>query len=127
MNLVINKTEQDQIDMAGLNDVIPASLVDLNIEHTLDVAGDIINTLELIVKKLRHSGKITIHGTDILEVTRGLVCGYLPYDAGIKLLYENKKETTSLEVLITSLEGLGFQIVQKRCNNYKYFVEAKRL
>jgi hypothetical protein len=79
--------------------------------------------LQLIEQKLEHNGKVSITGIDALEISRGFYKGYLNLEKYNALL---RPSLCTLEDIQNKLEELGLQIIVKRINDYKYYIEAIR-
>lgn len=96
-------------------------------------SNDIMNVLKNWVSKLRHGGRIIVGGTDLYEVSKGVVSGQLDTVSGNKTLYGNAQLFPFVKIgmytrhdIESVLLELGLKIIHKRVNNRCYVVEAAR-
>jgi hypothetical protein len=85
-----------------------------------------IDTIVLILKKLRHNGTAVLEGPDIFEISRSVISGYLNGES-VRQIVGNQEKLYSLAELIQIINQLPeFEILHKRINHYRYSLTVKR-
>jgi hypothetical protein len=112
---------------AEVIDLIALDVVDFL--PTPDVGG----VLSHWVGKIRHGGTITVGGVDIREVAKSLMSQQITAGEADVLLHgaqrapwEYRKSSSTLQAMISALQGYGFRIERKFVRDYHYYVTARR-
>jgi len=114
----------EPVEIDSLDDVITSSCNEIMIDNTIDFVSDEI--MGSILSKVRKQGKISISGTDLVEVGRGLVTRFMDTKKASSLLGEGRVKLYTLQDIVNILEQRGFKILKKRVNHYKYTVIGMR-
>lgn len=104
----------------------PASCAKIELDDKLDFCDYFDESLATIISKLRHGGTISLVGSDLTEISRGLTTGHLELPKALTLLYGGRHSISTLSAIVEKLQGHGLKVMQKRCNDYKYYVVATR-
>lgn len=95
--------------------------------------GEVMNVLKNWVSKLRHGGRIVVGGTDLYEVSKGIVAGQVDTVNSNKTIYGSANLYPFVKIgmytrhdIESILLELGLKIDKKRVNNRCYVVEAVR-
>jgi hypothetical protein len=95
--------------------------------------SDVLNTLEYLISKIRHGGRLIISGTDIDSVAQDYCQHKLTIEELNILIHGDQRDisnvklvTLSMNDLISFLTKSGFNILRKTYHEYIYIIEAQR-
>lgn len=132
-----------EADFRNLNDIVePNEAMEILAPDILDTIRrqDLKPFLEHLVSKLRHGGKLTIGGTDLMESCRAIISashvkphGKIDTSVANEILYGKQvdfwdyhRSVSSMKELSDILTSFGLKIIKKRTNALKMVVEAVR-
>jgi len=128
----VNTTEHS---ITNLNGVCQDAECTEIIAQVLDYvhAHKLVPTLKGWVSKLRHGGVLVIGGTDILEVSRGVVNGTIniadanrAFFGAVDMGSYIKSSAFNCAEICTILKEIGLVVDKKRINGNEFVVEAHR-
>ena len=97
------------------------------ISDILDFVEERKVVLAEVVKKLRYGGVIEIHGIDIYDLCNGMQYGRVSAEDFNKMvLGKNRRSLDTIYNVVHMLSELGIKVLDKRINNWKYFIRAER-
>jgi len=111
--------------------ICDAEAMDIIVDHALCYveASKIIDTLQLVISKLHHGGKLTICDMDLEEVIR-LYSEYKmtlgEFNGCIHGFKYIKKSSFSQKTIVDILKQYGLKILKRRYNETEFVVEAIR-
>ena len=79
--------------------------------------------------KLRHSGRLIVGGTDIVELAKAIVTKRVNIPTTNILLFGEKQDKTSiytLDDIVHILQSLDLKITRKCLQGFKFLIEARR-
>lgn len=117
------KDDEQATSLYDVDEVQDASCSTIHADYTLDEVDE-REYLPLLVKKLRHGGELHISGVDLGEVSRYFTFGHLQ-EVEVKELIMNKNLST-INFVLSILQGLKLKIMTKRINNMTYYIKAVR-
>ena len=112
---------QCAIDFSMVNDIPDASCLEMFVSATMFDEQQLLN----ILKKIRRSGKITITGPDLYEISRNVLIAYLSEKDVRSLIKPQEKLYTCIELGFL-LEQYKFKVTQKRVNHNRFYITAER-
>lgn len=125
-----------QTDFRNLDNVCSqSSLFELLCDDVLDYIPrtNLRAVLSNWVSKLRHSGKITLSGTDIYEVCRLFLTGSINNEEFNVIthgshndVWDVKLSQSTLNEVTDLLSEFGLKIVSKSLDGFRFFIEAVR-
>lgn len=115
------------IESASCKEILALDVVDyISAKH-------IFKVLENWVSKLRHGGKITIGGTDYIELMRAIEMGEINTAEINIIMYGNQESTWQFKIgmytlpdIVDSLRQLGLKIIKQRLSQFRFEIEAER-
>jgi hypothetical protein len=119
LDWIADDAECDEIVALDVIDFLSSTETDATLEHWL--------------KKLRHGGTITIGGIDLYEVAKGILHGRIDVAEANFLIHGNqsvpadcRKANTTIQQMIRVLDGLGYELLHKKIDGYKFYITARR-
>lgn len=109
-----------------LESVTDSSATEILCEDVLDYVENRFETLDKILRKLRHGGRIIIAGIELEDTARQLVTHVMDMDTIISLLYGGRHSTSSVYIMTNRLQQYGLSIMNARISNNKYYITASR-
>ena len=85
-----------------------------------------VETLPVVIGKLRPGGTIQIVSTDLLELFRSIFLGLIPMEECNTHLTNGRLKLIPLIQIKQQLESLGLQIVEMSMKSIKYDIKAQR-
>lgn len=89
--------------------------------------------LSLLVSKLRHGGKLHIHGLDANEVNKAYYGGMITLEQYNNMIFGSKthawaffQSITNIYEITQVLKSAGLKILNKRLPNFHYSISAER-
>jgi hypothetical protein len=116
------------LQLLDLRNVDAAGYDLIEVSDTLDFLPYInrINTLNLLISKLRHKGSMTILGSDLNLVTMAYQLKNIDEVQLNNLLFGDRKSTGTNSEVVKVLESAGLKILRNRVYDYKWQVTAER-
>ena len=87
---------------------------------------DVLEFLDVAIKKLRHGGKIKITGTDALQVIKSAAFGLCDLEHASNVMLGGRNKLVSAHKLKERLSSAGLKVTLVGIMGYKYVVEAQR-
>lgn len=82
--------------------------------------------LSVVLKKIKHGGKVSIDGFEIVAIAQ-FICNYkLDIDNANDVLFNGRKSCVQLNDLLKRVAEHGFVFSMVKIDSCKYFVEAER-
>lgn len=108
----------------GLDSLIDGSEQDLDIENFLELYT---NHLTEYTKKVAYGGRLTVRGTELNEIARGIINGLLTTNQVAIYMNNGRIKVFSVREIEQALEALGFKTVKKVVNGYQYVLVGERV
>jgi len=114
-------------DLEEMVQQVPSSAATvIDCQDSLDYVMNQIETLSVVVSKLRYGGRITLHGLDLYELSLRLLRGEVNLQETSNLIYNGRQSSTGLLDVMHKLEQLGLTIQIGRLNEIEYYISAER-
>ena len=122
LNAIPDNYIECAIDFSMVDKIPDSSCLDMFVSATVFNEEELLK----ILKKIRHSGKITITGPDLYELARNMLVAYLSEKDVRTMISTNEKLYSCIEMSFI-LERLQFKVLQKRVNHNRFFIVAERM
>ncbi len=129
MNITLGNHTDETNGLFTPNDVEridAASLLEINCEGMLDYVKDRYATLNLLLSKLRHGGRILIKGHDIAQISRYITTGQLSTADGASMLYSGRQSTVTSKDMVDYVNKNQLKLIKVINEGVEYFVVAER-
>lgn len=103
-----------------------ASCLHIRLGNTLDFYRNRDDLLKLTLSKIRYGGKISMCGTDVEVLARGIYNGAFSKEQINDMLYSDKASISDCQSVKNILLESGFVLEKTRFENTEYFLEATR-
>lgn len=116
------------LQLLELRNIDAAGYDYIEVSDTLDFLPYLnrINTLKLLISKLRHKGTMTILGSDLNLITMAYQLKNINESQINDLLFNDKKSSSTNSETAKLLESSGLKILRNRIYDYKWQVTAER-
>jgi hypothetical protein len=108
-----------KLDASSLESIDCLDILDYQIERD--------SILQLILSKLRYSGRVTFVGTDLTAVCLEILNQKINTQQAFNALYGGKMSTVAISEMVVLLQQYGLKILNARLQNDQYFVSAERI